>query len=83
MSEYLDACQQYEKALNHVVDMTSEQRLETIDLLYGRSNLSRNYTDEELMAECLNQVRREWTPILLAVLEKVSHNPQVSTATQG
>ena len=51
----------YMKARDIVLHMSEEEMLAHIDGLYGRSNLSSNYSLEDLRREALKQTKRDWT----------------------
>jgi len=51
----------YMKAVDIVLHMSKEELLSHIDGLYGRNNLSRDYSLDELRREALEQTRRDWT----------------------
>lgn len=51
----------YYEAVEQTKLHTDEQLLEQIDMLYGRDNLPCDYTHEQLLAETMLQLDREWT----------------------
>lgn len=51
----------YSDARDSIKQMDRQQLLEHIDGLFGRGNLPDDWDDADLLAEALEQTRREWT----------------------
>ena len=51
----------YSEAQDRVRHMTREQLFSLVDSLYGRNHLPYQPSDEELLQEALDQLRRDWT----------------------
>lgn len=72
----------YQEARWEVLSMTSQELLEHIDGLYGRENLPKDYTIEELRAEALRQTKQDFTDVSSKEYEQVEFYSKLFIAMQ-
>lgn len=50
----------YEKGKDGILKMSDQQLLDYLDGMYGRKNLSEDYTHDDLLVEALEQCRKDF-----------------------